>query len=278
MSYAARHPDKFVSAASFSGAVDTNSPGVQAINEASGLSDGSQTPGAIFGQRATEEVRWRAHNPWDLAPNLDGLFLTLRTGNGQPGGPGGDSGDPVEAEVHTESVSMHERLTELGLPHVWDDYGAGGHAWFYWQRDLRQTLPDIMRTFAKPPAPPSPFDFRAVEPKYRVYGWRVAIDRPALEFSELRAASGRGFKLLGSGNARVRTARYYRPHSLVRAKISTGGGPKTLKLRAGRNGRVTLDVPIGPGNAEQQYSPAASANGTTVYTVKVALHGRRRAR
>src|SRR5256714_5680690 len=189
MAYAARHPGLFVSASSFSGAVDTNSPGVQPVTQASGLSDGSHTPGAIFGLRSTDEVRWRGHNPWDLAGNLKGLFLTLRTGNGAPGGPGGDSGDPVEAEVHNESVNMHNRLVELKLPHVWDDYGAGGHAWYYWQRDLRETLPGIMKTFAHPPAPPSPFNFRAIEPSHSVYGWRVSVKRPALEFSELRAAS-----------------------------------------------------------------------------------------
>src|SRR4051794_7871982 len=72
MSYAARHPGLFVSASAFSGAVDTNSPGVQPLTQASGLSDGSQTPGAIFGLRSTNEVRWRAHNPWDLAGNLAG--------------------------------------------------------------------------------------------------------------------------------------------------------------------------------------------------------------
>src|SRR4051812_4902701 len=233
MVYAARHPGLFVSASSFSGAVDTNSPGVQPVTQASGLSDGSHTPGAIFGLRSTDEVRWRGHNPWDLAENLKGLSLTLRTGNGAPGGPGGDSGDPVEAEVHNESVNMHNRLVELKLPHVWDDYGAGGHAWYYWQRDLRQTLPGIMKTFAKPPARPASFDFRAVEPRYWVYGWRVHVDRPALEFSELRGASRRGFKLLGSGTAKVRTARYFSPHSRVRASIRTGTGTKTLRLRAG---------------------------------------------
>src|SRR4051795_11053249 len=208
MSYAARHPGMFVSASSFSGAVDTNSPGVQPVTQASGLADGSQTPGAIYGLRSTDEVRWREHNPWDLASNLKGLKLTLRTGNGSPGGPGGDSGDPVEAEVHTESVNMHDRLVALRIPHVWDDYGAGGHAWYYWQRDLRQTLPDIMKTFAHPPAAPSRFGFRAVEPSYSVYGWRVSVKRPAPEFSELRAASPNGFRLLGSGSATVRTARY----------------------------------------------------------------------
>ncbi|MEA2410086.1 MAG: hypothetical protein QOC77_647 [Thermoleophilaceae bacterium] len=277
MSYAARHPDLFVSASSFSGAVDTNSPGVEPLTQASGLSDGSHSPGAIFGLRSTDEVRWRAHNPWDLAGNLDGLKLTLRTGNGEPGGPGGDSGDPVEAEVHTESVNMHNRLLELGLPHVWDDYGAGGHAWYYWQRDLRETLPDIMKTFAHPPAPPSPFDFRAVEPTYSVYGWRVQVKRPALEFSELRAASRGGFDLFGSGTAKVRTARYFKPHSLVRVKIRTGASAaaETRKLRAGRFGRVTVAVPLGPGNPDQQYTPQASADGTKTFTTHVRLSGRR---
>ena len=272
MSYAARHPDLFVSASSFSGAVDTNSPGVQPVTQASGLSDGSHSPGAIFGLRSTDEVRWREHNPWDLASNLKGLKLTLRTGNGSPGGPGGDSGDPVEAEVHTESVNMHNQLLALHIPHVWDDYGAGGHAWYYWQRDLRQTLPDIEKTFAHPPAPPSPFGFRAAEPSYSVYGWRVNVKRPALEFSELRAASRKGFTLLGSGSATVRTAGYFRPYSIVRAKI----GIKKKKLKAGRGGRVIVQVPLGPGNQFQQYTPEANAAGTKVFATKVKLSGKRR--
>jgi S-formylglutathione hydrolase FrmB len=275
MSYAARHPGLFVSASAFSGAVDTNSPGVQPVTQASGLSDGSHSPGAIYGLRSTDEVRWRAHNPWDLAGNLKGLKLTLRTGNGAPGGPGGDSGDPIEAEVHNESLNMHNRLLELGLPHVWDDYGAGGHAWYYWQRDLRETLPGVMKTFASPPPRPSPFDFRAVEPSYWVYGWRVVVSRPALEFSELHGASRGGFDLLGSGTAKVRTARYFEPRSVVRVSIRSGAGTKTRKLRAGRFGRVLVTVPLGPGNPDQQYTPQASADGTKVYTTHVRLRGRR---
>jgi hypothetical protein len=172
-------------------------------------------------------------------------------------------------------VNLHNRLLELGLPHVWDDYGAGGHAWYYWQRDLRETLPGIMKTFAAPPAPPSPFDFRAVEARYWVYGWRVAVSRPALEFSELRGASRRGFDLLGSGTAKVRTAPYFKPGSIVRASIRSGTGTKTRKLRAGRFGRVLVTVPLGPGNPDQQYTPQASADGTKVYTTHVRLRGRR---
>jgi S-formylglutathione hydrolase FrmB len=275
MDYAARHPDLFVSASSFSGAVDSNNTGVQPLTQAGGLSDGSHSLGAIFGLRATEEIRWHGHNPWDLAGNLDGLSLTLRTGNGMPGGPYG-GGDPVEADVHDQSVSMHQRLVQLGLPHVWDDYGAGGHAWPYWQRDLRETVPDIMRTFAHPPAAPSPFDYRSIEPSYRVYGWRVAVDRPALEFSELRNASRRGFSLLGSGSATVATPRLYAPGAKVVATVRNGSGTSTRTLTADRAGRVSVAVPMGPGNPSQEYSPAAAQAGTAVYVAKVTLTARRR--
>src|SRR5204862_3178830 len=72
MVYAARHPGLFVSASSFSGAVDTNSPGVQPVTQASGLSDGSHTPGAILRVRSSGEVRWRQHKTLDLVGHIRG--------------------------------------------------------------------------------------------------------------------------------------------------------------------------------------------------------------
>lgn len=270
MSYAARHPDLFVSATTWSGAVDTNSLPMHVVTGSEGLATGR--PGAVHGHRATEEVRWRGHNPVDLAPNLDGLDLTLRTGNGMPGGPGGDTGDPVEAEVHQQGVSMHERLAELGLPHIWDDYGAGGHTWFYWQRGLRRLLPDLIRTFADPPPPASPFSFRAIEPRYGVYGWEVEIDRPALEFSELRDADRRGFTLSGSGTAIVTTAPLYTPGERLDVRLTSGSGIERRRLLADEDRRLRIRVPLGPGNPYQQYSPlAAAGGGTVVRTARVTV-------
>jgi hypothetical protein len=266
-----------VAAASFSGAVDTNNLGVEPVTQASGLSDGSHTPGAIFGLRATEEVRWRGHNPWDLAENLAGLALWVRTGNGSPGGPFAgtpDTFDPVEYDVHDQSTSFHNQLLALGIPHLWDDYGPGSHSWPYWQRDLRETLPEIMATFAHPPAPPSRFSFTAIEPRYEAYGWTVAIARPALEFSELRGAGPGGFDLRGSGAGTVTTAGLYAPRSLVRAVLRSGFGTVPQELRADDSGRVTVRVPLGAGNPYQQYSPQAAAlGGTAVYTTHVSLAG-----
>ena len=286
MSYAARNPHLFVAAASFSGALNTNSVSMWGLSVADGAGDGRTF--APKGPRQTEEVRWRGVNPWDLAANLNGLDLTIRTGNGQPGGPGGDSGDPVESEVHEESVSLHQRLDELGIPHLWDDYGPGGHAWYYWNRDLEQLMPQLRQVFAHPPAPPSPFTVRSIESGYDAYGWHVGIDRPALEFSELRDASRGGFALRGSGTGTVTTPPVYRPRSKVTVAMSSGGGSRLQRVAVGADCRLRLTVPLGPGNPYQQYSaqataygiqqatddtaavaPSSDTSGTAVYTTRV---------
>ena len=113
--YAARHPDLFTAALSMSGAVDTTLvPGV--IDAISG-SDGGP-PGSLWGPFETQAVRWRAHNPLDLAENLRGLALWLRTGNGQPGGPlgGSQTVDIIEAGVEGMAKNVHRRLLQLRHP------------------------------------------------------------------------------------------------------------------------------------------------------------------
>jgi S-formylglutathione hydrolase FrmB len=149
MSYAARHPDLFSWAGSFSGAVDiVNYLPVAAIIGIEAPADGG-LPGDQFGDRILNEPNWRAHNPWDLAANLRGMKLVIDTGNGQPGpyDPPGQHFDPIEEGVHEMSFSFHERLLSLGIPHTWDDYGPGTHSWPYWQHDLADALPSMMSTF-----------------------------------------------------------------------------------------------------------------------------------
>ena len=258
MSYAARHPDLFGAAAAFSGAVDTNNPAIQAV-----------TPPAVYGPRATQAVRWHGSNPVDLASNLRGLQLTLRTGDGRVGGPFGGGPDPVEAVVRGASLSLHTRLRTLGIPHVWDDYGPGSHSWPYWQRDLRQTLPRFLAVFRRDAAAPVRFDYRAIAPRYRIYGWRVAVTRPALEFSALRSRGRQGFSLTGSGTAHVVTARLFRPRTrvAVTARFSFGH-PRRTVVRADPSGRLTLTLTLGPGNRAQEYAPGAR---TTRFRTRVSL-------
>jgi len=257
VTYAARHPDLFGAAASFSGALDTNNPGDIAV-----------TPPATYGPRSTEELNWRAHNPLDLAANLRGLALTLRTGNGQPGGPFG-GGDIVEVVVHQMNVAFHDRLLRLGIPSVWDDYGPGGHDWPYWQRDLRQTLPWMMRRFDHPKPPPTSFTYTDDAARYGIYGWSATLRRRAPEFSTLTVSGRRAFSLTGSGGATISTGRMFTPRRLLMLRIRDATGVHTRRVTSDGSGRVTVTVSLGPSNRYQQYT--VRADRTPRHTVTAAV-------
>jgi len=264
MSYAVRHPDLFIAAASFSGAVDTNYQPSWPVIEGEASADGGTTPDAIWGPRATDEVNWRAHNPWDLAANLRGMTLSIRSGNGH-----GDDGstDPIETGVHDMSVSLHDRLAALGIAHVWDDYGNGTHAWPYWQRDLKLEVPRIMEAFAHgAPKAGTPFTYTSAEPSFAVYGWRVAMHRQVMEMATLADASPEGFTLRGSGAATVTTAPAFRAGREY--AVTVGGATRTA--RADDAGRLTVDVPLGASNTIQQYTPGAP---TKVTSTRVTIAG-----
>jgi S-formylglutathione hydrolase FrmB len=246
MSYAARHPDLFAWAASYSGAVDIiNNAPVAAIIDLEAPADGGR-PDDQFGDRVLNEPIWRAHDPWDLAANLRGTVLRVDTGNGQPGPY--DSGklapDLVEQQVHEMSVSFHQKLSSLGIPHVWDDYGPGTHSWPYWQRDLRESLPFLTATFAHPPSPPPAVTYTSAEGSYQVYGWRVSFKRTARVFSTLAHAGRSGFALTGPGNATVITPPVYAARS--RHRVSASGQRRSLRADGG--GRLHIALALGQGS------------------------------
>ena len=282
MSYASRHPDLFVAAAAFSGALDTNTPPVLAgkVIDAFALQD-LGPPGALFGLRETEEVRWRGHNPWDLAGNLRGMALVVRTGNGNSGGRFGGGGptDPggsfLESSVHDESVSFHNRLVALGIDHVWDDYGPGTHNFAYWNDSLARTLPLLMDVFAERRPAPTPFSFTAIEQHYDIYGWSVDLDRPVAEFSSLDDVSSGGFRLSGSGSATVTTAPVYDPGRTYDITIRTESDNVCKLQRADEHGRLSIGVPLGKVNPTQQYfTPTGESPATRVFTTGVSIDRR----
>jgi S-formylglutathione hydrolase FrmB len=258
--YASRHPDLFTAALSLSGAVDIElAPSV--IDAISG-----GKPGSLWGPSETEEVLWRAHNPLDLAENLRGLALWLRTGNGQPGGPfgGGPNVDVIEAGVEVMAKNVHQRLLSLGIPHVFDDYGPGHHLWPYWNRGLGETLPAIMARFRKAPRPPARVTFTAAEPSYSVYGWSVTVKRPAMEFSRLASAGRSGFSLSGSGSATVTTPALYAPGRAYGVRVRG----TAHRLKASARGRLRIVVPLGRGNPAQQFTAGAT---TRVFKTRVTI-------
>lgn len=238
MSYAARHPDLFVAAASFSGALDNTI--YRSIFDVATRRDGGP-PDAIWGPWRTDGVRWHAHNPCDLAANLCGLSLIVRTGTGIPGELTPHARpDPIEAIVLHESLRFHQRLAKHGIDHDWH-VGRGIHDWPYWTRDLRYTMPLLHKVFADPPAPPSRVRHTSAEPDYCVFGWHVRFARTSLEFSTLDAHVG-GFTLAGSGTATVTTAPLFEPGG----EYWITAGERSRRLRADSTGRIAVALRLGP--------------------------------
>ena len=135
MLYAARSPQLFRAAASFSGVLDTSD---------------WQVPPDLWGDRTQHAEIWRRHNPVDRAADLRGISLFVSYGNGDPGpldivGTPSDVGDQIERELAPGSAAFVHRLSELGIPAEVDAYGPGTHSWPYWQRELHRALPGIMR-------------------------------------------------------------------------------------------------------------------------------------
>ena len=201
MSYAARHPDLFVGAASFSGAVDTTlaGPGGALVFDQLGPSFGTPSD-AVWGPYATNEVVWRGHNPTDLATNLRPVTLWLRTGNGVPQPGDRPETMPVEAGVYTMNLSFRDRLTRSSIPHDWFDRGHGVHDWQYWEADLAAQLPAFAALVASPPPPPDVFDYRFVEDTASVFGWTFELSgRSGPAFTDLTEIGGDGLTAAGTG-------------------------------------------------------------------------------
>jgi S-formylglutathione hydrolase FrmB len=250
---AAAHPDLIGAAGSFSGAVDITTP----------TSRGTVDPVAplIWGSYDTQEVRWRGNNATDLAANLTNTDVALYTGDGDPNIPAGLTN--LERMIKEETANLHDRLTALGIPHLYDAYGAGTHSPDFFERDLKQWLPRMVHFFSLHHALPTSFTYASTKPNYSVYDWNVSLQRRAVEFSALDVASAARFSVVGSGNATVVTGALYEPNRKYAVTISDATNSKTKSITTDADGRLTLTLHLGPPNPAQQYTIAAAAHART---------------
>jgi len=254
--YAARHPDTFLSVASFSGAPDIDynpltAVGAQAVIEATAVGLDGVEPFAMFGPRETNEINWQGHDPADLVTNLRGVDVRLWTGNGAPGALDPPQPNPaasgIELATHGSTVSFEQRAQMEGVPFTVTDYGAGTHTWPYWARDLKQYLVPLMMLFASPPAPPPATSYQSIDKSWSQWGWSVSVQRSAAQqFTSLTNASPRGFALSGTGTATVVTPSSYAPNAVEHVTVSTATGSATTALTADGAGQLHLTVPLFP--------------------------------
>lgn len=253
--YAARHPDTFLTAASFSGAPEIDrdpdvTAGATAVIESTAYGLDHVQPEAMFGSRATNEVNWQGHDPSTLMTNLRGMNLLLWTATGAPGpydsGPN-PAGSAIEALTHLSTQHFHDRLVAAGIPSTYHDYTFGTHTWPYWARDLRELVGPMMQDFAHPTAP-ARISYTSVDARWAQWGWSVSLARTApQELSALTGADSRGFTLAGSGTGTVTTPAVYAPGSRATVVVDGPAGLVRSHPTVGRDGRLTVSVPLGQG-------------------------------
>jgi S-formylglutathione hydrolase FrmB len=263
MTYAARHPDVFAAAVSLSGFVDSNYAPEIGLISAGSAAQGGQAD-AIYGPRATQEVRWHGHNPTDLADNLRDVDLQVRTAQGSPNPPveGSDPSSAVgcteEHGIYDTNVSFHDELLAEGVPHLWKDYGAGCHSIPNFRREFTDSLSGLENAFVHPRPAPKTFSYRSIEPHFTIWGWRVDADPArALEFLQMRQAGRHGLTLIGSGTTQIRTPPVFRGVDAVAVVTADG----TRALSPDDDGRLAFTVSLGPPHPDQQGTAASRAAG-----------------
>ena len=282
-SYAARHPDLFSTVLGYSGAPDiAYSPDVEVgstaiINFLEVAWDGVP-PNSIFGDRATNEINWAAHDPATLAENLRGMNILMYWGTGEPGPLDETPPEPgamsLETLLNRDNIDFRERLQSLSIPAYYNAYGPGTHSWPYWARDLRESIGPVMQAFAHPAATPKSITYTSAENEYSVYGWSVTMHRTAREFSTIEGAARHAFALAGSGSGTVTTPAAYTPGAPYAVTVRGQGIASTGTAIADGEGRLQIEVPLGPPNPYQQDTPEALAAGTAVFTTSVSIAAR----
>ena len=260
MKYAAAFPGTFGYAASFSGS----------------LAHGRESDNpCVRGDPALQEVVWRDNSAIDLAGNLRGVRMFVRSGDGTAGplDPPRPA-DPAQAAVwerrlrteagaHGAAQGFLGALDDAGIRAVDAELYPGSHFQPYWQRELPELFAWLRAQLRRPVVAPVPFSVSTARTAFTAWGWSFRAHRGVREFAYLRVGRD-ALSVTGSGRLDVVTPARYRPRSAHR--VRTGG--RTRRVAADRRGRLSFSVDLGPSHTAQQtsFGPGATSGWRTVTT------------
>ncbi|WP_059013326.1 alpha/beta hydrolase [Streptomyces specialis] len=140
MALAIKRPGTFEAAASYSGVLNTQFPGVPTLVTAI-LGREGLLGGALWGWPFLSWSTWEANNPYTQAEKLRGTDLYVSTGSGIAGGSWDLVGGTLESVILPSFQSFVGRLSSLGIPAEVHSYTGGSHTWPYWQDEFKSSWP-----------------------------------------------------------------------------------------------------------------------------------------
>ena len=224
--------------------------------------------------------------PYQLAENYDAVDVVLDVANYCT------APDPLCATIIVDllftpdHVGFNRRMAEIGHKGDLDFRQAdGAHQFTWWRKWLEERqLPYVQQRLADPmpasaTAPvsriPPEFRYRSIKTRFSVWGYDVAVQRNVREFLDLGRVAASGFMVKGSGRARITTASYYEP-GLDYTVTGVGPDPAPTTLTADADGRLSIDVDLGPSHTLEQFTNEATvaersnAGYWTIRTVSIA--------
>ena len=149
MAHAARHPGLFAAAASYSGILDTTTPGVPALVDAI-VARENLAPHSLWGSPLLDAFVWRDFNPRARAAGLRGTPLYVSNGSGVAGGLGDWLPEALESLLWPSAHIFTAALALLGIPVTTHYYTGGGHSWAYWKGEFAASWPMLARALGLP--------------------------------------------------------------------------------------------------------------------------------
>ncbi len=254
--YAAEYPGTFGYAGTFSGEAHPLLPLALAV----------QPKNCRWGNPATDEVIWRDNDSADLATNLRGVRVFIRSGNGQPGPYDSPTppADPLAALIRRARLAVEygaelenkALLAGLRAVHASVDvrFFPGSHSLPYWQRDMREFVAWLRMEFRRPPSVLTRFSVLSAHRFFTAWGWSFSAIRRVREFVYLSVDRNR-LRATGSGALTVSTPSWYPARRLVTVRV----GRRVVRRRADRHGVVTFRLDLGPSHTRQQTAFGRSA-------------------
>lgn len=219
-----------------------------------------------LGDPGADQAYYRGNMPRDLAMNgrathggAPSTHIRFFVNDAVPRraedfGPSYPVAQGFEAIVLPMNLEMDAAFGAQGVERSFEVH-PGLHSGAYWNPFLRAQLEAHWAHLEHPDgsggAPPRPdrFDYRTIERRFRVWGWRFEVERDALEFLTLAGVSCDGLRLRGTGRVRVTVPGW---------------------CRTGLEGAREFTVDLGPSHP---FDEPAGAGAAPVYgtTVDVAL-------